>query len=266
MLFKDQMHRTIRLESTPKRIVSLVPSQTEFLASLGLEEEVVGITKFCIHPEHWFRSKTRVGGTKNVHLDKVKSLQPDLIVANKEENTQEDIEALMEIAPVWMSDIFTLDDALEMMLSLGEICGKSALASEIVGQIQMQFDKLEAHLPSKIEGTAVYLIWKNPYMAVGSSTFIDHLLNRCGFQNLLTDQSRYPSWDPTSSDQSPDFIFLSSEPYPFKNSDIEALKILFPTAHIQLVDGELFSWYGSRLLESVPYFEELIRSIRVQRE
>ena len=259
------MHRTIRLESTPKRIVSLVPSQTEFLASLGLEEEMVGITKFCIHPEQWFRSKTRVGGTKNVNLDKVKSLQPDLIVANKEENTQKDIEALMEIAPVWISDIYTLDDAFEMMLSLGEIFGKSALASEIVEKIRMQFEKFEAHLPAKIEGTVVYLIWKNPYMAVGSSTFIDHLLTRCGFQNLLADQSRYPSWNPIS-DQAPDFIFLSSEPYPFKNSDIEALKVLFPATHIQLVDGELFSWYGSRLLESVPYFEALIRSICAERK
>lgn len=265
MLFKDQMHRTIRLESTPKRIVSLVPSQTEFLASLGLEEEVVGITKFCIHPEQWFRSKTRIGGTKNVNLDKVKSLQPDLIVANKEENTQKDIEALMEIAPVWISDIYTLDDAFEMMLSLGEICGKSELASEIAGKIRMQFEKFEAQLPAKIEGTVVYLIWKNPYMAVGSSTFIDHLLTRCGFQNLLVDQSRYPSWNPIS-DQAPDFIFLSSEPYPFKNSDIEALKVLFPATHIQLVDGELFSWYGSRLLESVPYFEALIRSICAERK
>lgn len=263
MLFKDQMHRTIRLESTPKRIVSLVPSQTEFLASLGLEDEVVGITKFCIHPKRWFRSKTRVGGTKNVNLDKVKSLQPDLIVANKEENTQEDIEALMEIAPVWISDIYTLDDAFQMMLSMGEIFGKSALASEIVGKIRMQFEKFEAYSSAKIEGTVVYLIWKNPYMAVGSSTFIDHLLTRCGFQNLLANQSRYPEWIP-SSDQMPDFIFLSSEPYPFKNSDIEGLKVLFPAAQIQLVDGELFSWYGSRLLESVPYFEELIRSIRTK--
>lgn len=265
MLFKDQMHRTIRLESTPKRIVSLVPSQTEFLASLGLEDEVVGITKFCIHPKRWFRSKTRVGGTKNVNLDKVKSLQPDLIVANKEENTQEDIEALMEIAPVWISDIYTLDDAFQMMLSLGEICGKSEVAIELVDQIRNQFQQFERQLRSQNQGKVVYLIWKNPYIAVGSSTFIDHLLSRCGFQNLLFDQPRYPEWIP-SSDQALDFIFLSSEPFPFKTSDIEELKAIFPAAQIQLVDGELFSWYGSRLLESVPYFEELIRSIRTKRK
>ena len=115
------MNRTIRLGATPRRIVSLVPSQTELLYDLGLEERVVGITKFCIHPKEWYRSKVRIGGTKNVNFDKVKTLRPDLIIGNKEENFKEDIEALEEIAPVWMSDIFTLDDSLEMINQLGSV-------------------------------------------------------------------------------------------------------------------------------------------------
>ena len=89
----------------PKRIVSLVPSQTELLHALGLDEEVVGITKFCIHPNEWFRSKFRIGGTKAITIEKVRSLEPDLIIANKEENTKEDVQALAEIATVYVSDI-----------------------------------------------------------------------------------------------------------------------------------------------------------------
>ena len=102
-LFIDQLQSEIRLDRVPRRIVSLVPSQTELLYDLGLEDEVVGITKFCIHPNKWFSSKDRIGGTKSINIDQVKSLAPDLIIGNKEENTIEDIERLREIAPVWMS-------------------------------------------------------------------------------------------------------------------------------------------------------------------
>lgn len=264
MLFKDQMHRTIRLESTPTRIVSLVPSQTEFLAYLGLDAEVVGITKFCIHPAHWFQTKTRVGGTKKVNIEKVKALHPDLIIANKEENTREDIEALMEIAPVWISVIFTLEDAYAMMLSVGQICGKATLAIELVQQIQTQFQRVDPHVLAQNKPTVLYLIWKNPYIAVGHDTFIDHLLQRSGFTNLLAHQARYPEWMPTP-DSEPDYIFLSSEPFPFQAKDIDELQAIFPTTTILLVDGELFSWYGSRLLLSAPYLVELQRSVRTHR-
>ena len=122
MLIADQMHRKIHLPRFPlRRIISLVPSQTELLYDLGLEEEVVGITKFCVHPPEWFQSKARVGGTKTIHFEKIKALQPDLIIGNKEENEREQIEALAECFPVWMSDIATLEDALDMMLRVGAL-------------------------------------------------------------------------------------------------------------------------------------------------
>lgn len=258
MIFKDQMNRTIRLEAIPKRIVSLVPSQTEFLFDLGLENEVVGITKFCIHPEEWFRSKTRIGGTKTVNIEKVKALNPDLIIANKEENTQADIEALEKIAPVWISDIYTLSDAFEMMQQVGEICGKLQKADEIVQLIKSQFETFEnpikaSHSIPKV----IYLIWKNPYLIAGKNTFIDDMLQRCGVENL-TQTDRYPEWKPLES-EAPDYILLSSEPFPFKQKDLDELQNQFPQAKILLVDGELFSWYGSRLKLSVAYFKMLFK-------
>lgn len=256
MIFKDQMNRTIRLEAIPKRIVSLVPSQTEFLFDLGLESEVVGITKFCIHPEAWFRSKTRIGGTKTVNIEKVKALNPDLIIANKEENTQADIEALEKIAPVWISNIFTLNDAFEMMQQVGEICGKSQKADEIARSIKSQFATFENPFRSNYsKPKVIYLIWKNPYLIAGKNTFIDALLQKCGLENL-TQINRYPEWNPQES-EIPDYILLSSEPFPFKQKDLDELQNQFPKAIILLVDGELFSWYGSRLKLSVAYFQTL---------
>ncbi len=258
MIFTDQMNRTIRLEAIPKRIVSLVPSQTEFLFDLGLENEVVGITKFCIHPEEWFRSKTRIGGTKTVNIEKVKALNPDLIIANKEENTQADIEALEKIAPVWISDISALSDAFEMMQQVGEICGKLQKADEIVQSIKSQFETFENPFKSSQSiPKVIYLIWKNPYLIAGKNTFIDDVLQRCGLENL-TQTDRYPEWKPQES-ETPDFILLSSEPFPFKQKDLDELQNQFPQAKILLVDGELFSWYGSRLKLSVTYFKTLFK-------
>jgi iron complex transport system substrate-binding protein len=251
MHYIDQLNSTILLDSKPKRIVSLVPSQTEFLFDIGLEDQVVGITKFCIHPSHWLKTKTIIGGTKNVDIEKVRSLKPDLIIGNKEENTKEDIEALREIAPVWMSDIFDLEDALEMMGSIGGMVGKHEDTQELVDNIKGQFDSFK---PDNLKLSVLYLIWRKPYIGVANDTFIDDMLKRCGFKNILADQTRYPVLE-NLSELNPDVVFLSSEPYPFKENHIQELHEIFPNAKIKLVDGEMFSWYGSRLSESVDYFK-----------
>ena len=257
MHYIDQLNSTILLDSTPKRIVSLVPSQTEFLFDIGLEDQVVGITKFCIHPSHWLKTKTIVGGTKNVDIKKVRSLKPDLIIGNKEENTKEDIEALREMSPVWMSDIFNLEDALEMMSSIGEIVGKQEETQELVDNIKGQFDSFK---PENLKLSVLYLIWRKPYIGVANDTFIDDMLKRCRFKNILSEQTRYPVLE-NLSELNPDVLFLSSEPYPFKEKHIQELHEIFPNAKIKLVDGEMFSWYGSRLSESVDYFKWLCTEI-----
>src|SRR4051812_11307667 len=119
--FTDQMGNAVELEGPPSRIVSLVPSQTELLFYLGLDKEVAGITKFCIHPAEMFHSKPRVGGTKKYDFEKIRQLAPDLIIGNKEENEQKQVEELQKLYPVWMSDIRNLADALQMIRSVGEL-------------------------------------------------------------------------------------------------------------------------------------------------
>jgi ABC-type Fe3+-hydroxamate transport system substrate-binding protein len=230
----------------------LVPSQTELLVDLGLRDRIVGVTKFCIHPKGLKKEKTVIGGTKNFHFDKIESLQPDLIIGNKEENYQEGIERLAEKFPVWMSDIFTLEDAYRMILSLGELTDTSIKANQIVSQIKQGLEK-----EFKFKGSAVYLIWKDPLIAVGSNTFIDSLLERAGFKNLIN-QPRYPEIDLEEIVKlNPEILLLSSEPYPFKEKHILFFQEKLPKTKIMIVDGEMFSWYGSRLLFAGGYFERL---------
>lgn len=256
--FTDQMQRTIRLPKKPLRIISLVPSQTELLFDLGLNDEVVGITKFCIHPDSWFRSKTRVGGTKNIDFEKIRSLQPDLIIGNKEENEQEQIEQLMKEFPVWMSDITTLDQAYSMMQHIGEICGKADKANQLVSEIRNQFNEFDQLPKKKIR--AAYFIWQKPYMCAGKGTFIDHLMEKCGFVNVSSSlEGRYPEMSREMIGKcEADLLLLSSEPYPFGEKHITAFSEILPSAKVMTVDGEMFSWYGSRLKEATGYFTELL--------
>jgi ABC-type Fe3+-hydroxamate transport system substrate-binding protein len=257
----DQMGRQVSIPVRPLRIVSLVPSQTELLYDFGLDDRVVGITKFCIHPTEWYKTKTRVGGTKNVHFDVIEKLQPDLIIGNKEENDRDCIEQLMQKYPVWMSDIKTLADAKAMIAAIGSITQTDAKAVEIITKIDNGFAQVQPLKPTK---SSIYLIWRGPYMAAGADTFINHILELCGFYipGILSENDiRYPELD---EDQlfhlNPEYIFLSSEPYPFKDKHIKELQEIVPNAKIMLVDGEMFSWYGSRLIHSGPYLANLFNS------
>lgn len=262
MLFTDQINHTIEIPNTPKRIISAVPSQTELLYDLGLEKEVIGITKFCVHPEKWFKNKTRIGGTKNLKIEKIKALNPDLIIANKEENTEAEIKALQQLFPVWTSDISTLQDSLNMIKTIGEITEKNENASRIINTIEQEFKKYQSNFTKR--HTALYLIWKNPYMSIGNDTIIHHLMAYCGFDNVLKDKTRYPEISEAEIKQlQPEFILLSSEPYPFKEKHIAELKNLCPTSKIMLVDGEIFSWYGSRLQYTPKYFFNLWNGIKI---
>lgn len=261
-LYTDQTGNTISLASVPKRIISLVPSQTELLADLDLEDEVVGITKFCVHPISWFRNKTRIGGTKDIKPDRIAALQPDLIIANKEENVKEQVEALQTIAPVWTSDIHTLPEAYDMIRQIGIITGKEKKAAAIIQKTAEGFAQLQEQCKGTPPKNCVYLIWKDPYMTIGSDTFIHDMLGYCTFNNLFASASRYPE---TSVEAlqilSPELILLSSEPYPFSGKHMEALQHLLPAARIELVDGEMFSWYGSRLMQAPAYFCGLLNRI-----
>ncbi|MBS1599854.1 MAG: ABC transporter substrate-binding protein [Bacteroidetes bacterium] len=271
-LYIDQTGRSLELHNTPQRIVSLVPSQTELLYDLGLNKEITGITKFCVHPNHWFRQKPRVGGTKNVDMKIIASIQPDLIIANKEENEKTQIEFLAENYPVWISDISTLDQALHMIGSLGEITDRKDEAKKMIATITDKFEKLSENIQQSTfrkNVTSAYLIWRNPYMSVGGDTFIHDMMNRCGFKNIFANDTRYPEINIgqlkiQSGHQATgcQLLLLPSEPFPFTKKHIDELQPLLPGTKIILVDGEMFSWYGSRLLQAPSYFQHLLQEMQ----
>ncbi len=242
----DQLGRTISISTPPKRIVSLVPSITEFIYDLGLSENIVGRTKFCIHPKEGLRAIPKVGGTKNVNFDRVAALKPDLIIANKEENDKSQIEQLSEHFPVWISDIANFSDAMEMIQRLGGLLRKKSVADKIVNDSIALLQKIK---PTK-SVRAAYLIWQKPYMTIGKDTYIHDMLKLTGYENIFGEQTRYPSFTLAElKERNPEIILLSSEPFPFKQKHIDELKLSFPNTPIQLVDGEAFSWYGTRFLK-----------------
>lgn len=242
----DMMGRRIDSPLQPQRIISLVPSLTELLYDLGMGSRVVGITKFCIKPNEWYQSKTRVGGTKTVDFEKIKNLNPDLIIANKEENTKKDIEQLMKLYTVWISDINTFNDAHIAIQAISKICNKENEGRVLLQEIEKR--KTTYNPEANSRKSVLYLIWKDPYMAVGESTYINDIISILGYENCYKEE-RYKE---ISIEEikllKPDCIFLSSEPYPFQEKHIEEFKKLIPSIECKIVDGELFSWYGSRLL------------------
>lgn len=244
----------------PKRIISVVPSQTELLFDLGVDGAIVGLTKFCIHPADKVKNKAVVGGTKTLHLDRIRALQPDLIIANKEENERSQIEELQHQYAVHITDVSTFSDALAMIREVGTLVGKSDEAARMAQQIETSLSSLSP-LRSPCPSVA-YFIWQKPYMVAANHTFIHTMLERAGFRNAFADQTRYP--EITSDDlqsAQPDLIFLSSEPYPFTEKHVTDFQAIYPSARVMVVDGELFSWYGSRLLRSSDYFKNLRNEI-----
>ncbi|WP_310557007.1 helical backbone metal receptor [Flavobacterium sp.] len=255
----DQLGNQHTFQSTPKRIISLVPSQTELLYDLGLEESIVGITKFCVHPFHLKATKTIVGGTKQVKYDKIKELNPDIIICNKEENTLEIVEELREICPVWITNIITIEDNLQMIHDFGQIFNKRTEAQNWTDKTNFALQDFQNFIKDKPIQKVAYFIWANPYMVAGSDTFVNELLKLNKLENIYQNKGRYPEViiQKMRIQGDPDLVFLSSEPFPFKEE--HAFEIGRHTHHATtvFVDGEMFSWYGSRLVKSFEYFKLL---------
>ncbi len=244
------------------RIISLVPSQTELLSYLGLENEMIGITKFCVHPESWFRNKSRVGGTKKINFKIIDQISPDLIIANKEENVKEQVEELAKNYDVWITDVNNVGDAIKMISDIGKLTGCTKKASELILKIEKGFEKLKESTFQKPLVRAVYFIWKDPYMVAGGGTFINNMMQYCALENVFYGQKRYPEIALDEiKEKNLDLILLSSEPYPFKEKHREEMQKQFPKIKIELADGEMFSWYGSRLLKSIEYFQSFLKHV-----
>ena len=253
MKIQDHIGRTIELKQTPQRIISLVPSQTELLVDLGLEKSIVGITHFCVHPEILKNIKTSVGGTKKVNLRKVKELEPDIILCNKEENTREMVEELEKIAPVHVSDVENLKDSYTLIQNYGRIFNCDELAQTMVGSIKKKVSELKKVVSSTSRKRVAYFIWNEPLMVAGQDNFINTMLELNGFENVYK-TSRYPETDLEElKSLNPELCLLSSEPFPFSKEHIPVFRNA--AKEIRIVDGEYFSWYGSRLLEAIDYFK-----------
>ena len=256
----DARGTALLLPTAPERIVSLVPSQTELLADLGLSDRVVGITRFCERPEAWHNTKPFVGGTKNVDVDKVRALNPDLVLANHEENVQADVEAIDEFAPTFITDVRNVGEACDMIRVVGRLTHTKAQARKLAEQIEQQMDTLTVRNRLR----AVYLIWRDPFMTVGGDTFIHDVMLRGGFQNPFGNQTRYPEISlQTIVDIDPEVVLCSSEPFPFHQKDrfTADLREALGSTPVRIVDGQVFSWYGSRLLATVNALRALHRSL-----
>ncbi|HRD59059.1 MAG TPA: helical backbone metal receptor [Ferruginibacter sp.] len=242
-------------KGTAKRIISLVPSITELLHYFQLNNEVVGITKFCIHPNDWFRNKIRIGGTKNIDIQKIKNLHPDLIICNKEENVREQIAQLENKFEILLTDVNNLSEALSTISAIGNICNKTTESNSLIQSIENEFSKLPK--VKHVLKTA-YLIWKDPIMTIGGDTFINDILQRAGFENIFYNKQRYPSITlETLRQKKTELLLLSSEPYPFVEKHKTWFKQNLPNTNVVLVNGEMFSWYGSRLLHTAEYINGL---------
>ena len=262
--FTDQLGTSHTFETTPKRIISLVPSQTELLFDLGLEESIVGITKFCVHPFHFKSTKKSIGGTKKVHFEKIRLLQPDIIIANKEENTKEIVKGLSSICPVWVTDIITLEDNLKMIDDFGQLFNKRTEAQKWKDKINFALTDFLQFIKDKPIQKVAYFIWANPYMVAGNNTFINEMLKLNNFQNIYENrEKRYPEViiQKMRIQGDPDLVMLSSEPFPFTDEHAFELGRFTHHATTVFVDGEMFSWYGSRLVKAFAYFKKLHESI-----
>jgi len=234
-----------------KQVVSLVPSLTETIAYFGGSSKLAGVTRFCKYPEN-IRHKTAViGGPKDFNVEKILSFSPDVVVAVKEENDKDRILQLAEKLPVILFDIVHWEDALEMIKISGTLVGNGKKAERKVSEIEKLFNSMTS---PRHRSKCLYLIWKKPWMAAGKETFINEMLQWAGFENMA--EGRYP--ETTEKDFSrAEVLLLSSEPFPFREKEAEELKHRYPDKKVMLVDGEMFSWYGIRILQAADYFRSL---------
>lgn len=264
--FTDQMNRSVCIPNNPHRIVSLVPSITELLFDLDLGDRVAGVTRFCIFPPEARKISANIGGTKKLHIERIREIQPDLIIGNKEENTKAEIETLADEFPVWMSDVNTVAQGIEMIRGVGEICEVSEKANALASTVLRGFDELKGISFTRRPRVA-YLIWNEPVMVVGRDNFINDVIRLSGFENIfvnhITDgNNRYPEVsEETLTHSKPDLLLLSSEPYPFQQKHVAHFQNTVPKSRVLLVDGTMFSWYGSRMLKMPEYLNELNQEI-----
>ena len=252
MIINKENIETVNLKAD--KIISLVPSITETLFYLGLGDKIVGITKWCKYPETEVKKKTKIGGVIGINIEKIKNLKPDLIFAVKEENDKNEIEKLSEFTNVYVDEIINLKDAFQQIINIGKLTETEKKSKKLVNNIKLDFTEISNFNNLK----CAYLVWNNPLMLVGGNTFINSILESCNFKNVFDDKISYPKITINEiNKKNPDIIFLCSEPFEFKEKHKIDFKEKFPNKNILLVDGEIFTWYGSHLLKTKEYCEKI---------
>jgi len=251
----DDLGRTLRLKSAARRIVCLVPSITETLFALGAADQIVGVTDYCIHPRDGVRSKEKVGGTKNILVEEVLSLRPDLVIANAEENRKHQVERLEEAGiAVFVTFPKTVDGCLKMIRDVATLAGTEIAAAphlEAIAAARAEVAKRASGRPPRV----LCVIWKDPYMTISHDTYIDAVITEAHGVNIFADHpDRYPKFSiDEAACRQPDVILLPTEPYHFldtEKAEFEAMGNQIPAVQngrIHIVEGELLSWYGPRL-------------------
>jgi ABC-type hemin transport system substrate-binding protein len=259
----------VRPATPARRIVCLVPSLTEALFSLGLDDRLVGITEWCVHPSEGVARLPRVGGTKDPDLGAVRELAPDLVIANHEENRRQDVEALERSGlAVWVTYPRTVADGVALLRELAEIGAEPAAFRQVVEPVEAAYRDARTQPPA---GTSRVFcpIWKDPWMAVGPDTYADDLLRLCGGANVFANLAgsrggrRYPKIrEAEIVAAAPEVVLLPDEPYAFGPGDARELAALpIPAAvsgRIHRIDGTLVSWYGPRIRRALETLRTLL--------
>lgn len=260
LVFTDDLKQEVVLSTHPERIVSLCPSITETLVKLGLSDKLVGRTDYCYRPENETGHIPKLGAPKDIRTEELNKADPQLIIAVREENDREQVQTIREKFPVFVFDITTYNQALDMINKLGELTGKEEDAVKMAHEIDQAF----AHIPQLSSPLSfLYLVWKDPLMAAGKRTYINSILTAHGFINCLDSFiQRYVTLNiEVFKKLSFDMALLPCEPYEFTEEDRQDVLAFFPNSHVRLVDGEVFSWYGYRMKEAAHYLKEMIQAL-----
>ncbi len=264
----DDLSRAVRIGQPARRIVCLVPSITETLFALGAGEHVVGITDYCIHPENQVCDKLKVGGTKNFFVDKIIDLEPDLVIANAEENRKHQVEKLEEAGlTVFITFPKSVDGCVKMIADMAALCGRETEAQIILSSIREARATALRRAPDP-PYRVLCPIWKAPYMTINHDTFVDSVIRNSGGRNVYEDSTdRYPEFTLSeAAARQPDFILLPTEPYHFTEADkAEFYEMGTSTPAIRdmsihIIEGELLSWYGPRLSRALQVISSLLRA------
>ena len=252
----DDLGRKIDFERPPETVVSLVPSLTKTLSDLGLGEKLAAVTRFCKYPQELVQTLPKIGGPQKVDTQKILGINPGVVLSVKEENNREQVLQLAEKIPVVVFNIRNIDDALRMITTLGRLFSVETKAHTITSRIKKGL--ANTVFPTK-RLTVLYLIWKKPWMAAGKDTFIGSMLQAAGFENLAN--GRYPEVNETMMRRA-SVIMLATEPYPFKEAERKQLAERFPRQKVLIVEGEIFTWFGSYMLNAASYLTKLIEKLQ----